>query len=473
MKKQASLFSNTAVLGIMAFFSKAMTFLLMPFYTARLSPADFGQADLLISTALFLLPFVSLNMPEAVFRFVAGGERDKKEVITVGVALLLLGVGMFLCLFPLLMSSEVLSRYRYHLLFYVIASLSRSFLAHLLRAEGKYFVYAVQQFACALLTVLLQIFLLSGAYPGAGGYLLGVILGDSLVFFVLLLVLRPWRYISVAWIGRGGMRVLLFYALPLIPTAVLWWITSISDRYFLLHYHGSEAMGLYAAASRIPTALTFFVGIFLEAWQYTAIGVGEGTRGVRYGQIYSMLLPVGIAGAAAMLCMMYPVKTVVYAPEYGAVTQFIPLLTLAALFSAFSSFFSSVYTVTLKSSSSLWTALIGAALNLLLNAWLIPSLGGIGASLATLLSYFTIFLLRALHTGHYVAFSRHWGKLTLSLSYLSLAALAVTCGEYGVSLLPAVLSVVPFGMEIFDIFQLLFGKAAHFMKKRPKMTNKY
>ena len=473
MKAQSSLFKNTALLGVAAFLGKAVTFLCMPFYTAALSPADFGTADILVSTALLLLPFVSLNMPEAVFRFLAGGEREEREVLTTAMLLVALGIIAFALLLPLTSSFALLSRYRYYLFFYVLASLLRNLFSQVLRARGQYGAYAVQQLACALLTVLLQLLLLWGADMGASGYVLGVILGDGTVALALLLYLRPWRRLSFGAINRRGAGKLLSYALPLMPTAVLWWVTSISDRYFLLHYYGTAVMGIYAAASRIPVALTFFMGIFLEAWHYTAIGTGQGQRAMRYGQVYGHLLAVGVFALALMLAGLYPAVQVVYAPEYREVITIIPFLALSALFSVLSNFFSSIYSVHLRSGASLLTALFGAVLNFVLNFLLIPRFGGVGAAIATLLSYFAVFFLRAWHTRSYLAFPRHAAKLLISGGYLILAALCVLFGEYLLALLPSVLAPMPFSLEGIDLLALLAQRVCHIFKKRPKTANRY
>ena len=91
MKRQESLFSNTVILSVAAMLSKATVFFLMPFYTAYLTPADFGNADVLVGTALLLLPFVSLNMPEAIFRFFADNRCEKREFFSAGVLLMAIG----------------------------------------------------------------------------------------------------------------------------------------------------------------------------------------------------------------------------------------------------------------------------------------------------------------------------------------------------------------------------------------------
>lgn len=473
MKKNDALFSNTVVLGVAAVLSKATVFFLMPFYTAHLSPAEFGAADVLVGTALLLLPFVSLNMPEAAFRFVAGEQYEKREILSVSSLFLLLGAVLFFLLLPLTAHSSLLFAYRGYLFFYVLASLGRSFLAHLLRAQGNYMLYAAQQVLCALLTVLLQIFFLAVLQRGAGGYLLGVILADATVFFCLLPILRPWRFVSPCAIKAAVAKKMLRYSLPLIPTAVLWWITSASDRYILLHYHGAALTGLYAAASRIPSVLTFLVGVFLEAWQYSAISTREGDRAARYGRIYSILLPVAIVGAAGVLVVTYPLISIIYAPEYRGAVAFVPFLTVSALFSVLSSFLGSIYVVKLKSSASLITALFGACLNIALNFLLIGRFGGVGAAFATLVAYFAVFFVRILHSRRYLCFSHHIVKFTVSVLFLLLAAFAVMREGYVIALLPAMLSPLPFVFEIIDGISLFWGKLIDWRKKRQKQTKGY
>ena len=71
--------------------------------------------------------------------------------------------------------------------------------------------------------------------------------------------------------------------------------------------------------------------------------------------------------------------------EYFDAWQFVPVLCLAMVFAAFSTFLSSVYVVLKKSSLSFWTVLLGAGSNVILTLILIPRIGVMGAALATLI----------------------------------------------------------------------------------------
>ena len=169
MQKKPGLMKNTIILGVTSFLSKGVSFFLMPLYTACLSPAEFGVADILISTAVLLLPLLSLNAPEAVFRFIAGGEK-RGEV---------LGAALLLLLLPLFSGFSVFSDHLFLFFCYLVCAGAHSFAAHLVRAGGDYFLYSVQQLFCTLLTVFLELLFLPILSLGIRGYLSAILLADA------------------------------------------------------------------------------------------------------------------------------------------------------------------------------------------------------------------------------------------------------------------------------------------------------
>ena len=93
------LFSNTLILGIGTFCSKALTILLMPLYTSYLTQGEYGIVDLLVQAANLLIPLVSLGINNAVLRFGMDGETDRRAVLSTGLAVDLIGFAVFLLFF--------------------------------------------------------------------------------------------------------------------------------------------------------------------------------------------------------------------------------------------------------------------------------------------------------------------------------------------------------------------------------------
>ena len=95
--------------------------------------------------------------------------------------------------------------------------------------------------------------------------------------------------------------------------------------------------------------------------------------------------------------------------------KYVPLLSGSMVYTAFVSFTGTVYVVNKKSGISFITALVGAATNIALNFILIPSpLGVQGAAIATVTSYFIVFVIRAFNVRKYIPFKMRGLQVTLN-----------------------------------------------------------
>ena len=81
MSKSSYLIKNMGILTISNFSSKILVFLLVPLYTSVLSTKEYGTYDLAVSTATLLYPILTLNIVDAVMRFLMDKESDKKAII--------------------------------------------------------------------------------------------------------------------------------------------------------------------------------------------------------------------------------------------------------------------------------------------------------------------------------------------------------------------------------------------------------
>ena len=139
----------------------------------------------------------------------------------------------------------------------------------------------------------------------------------------------------------GIIRQMLRYSAPLIPTSALWWSIAYFDRFLLLSYHGAALIGLYAAAGRIPSLLTFGAGIFFEAWQFTALRAPEEQRAALFERIYGMLSAGLVALALALILSSRLLVGVIFASDFADAALYVPFLIVGAVFSALSSFLGS------------------------------------------------------------------------------------------------------------------------------------
>lgn len=405
MGRYKKLFSNTLILAVGTFGSKFLVFFMMPLYTACLAPEEYSIADLISQTANLLIPFACAGIAEGVFRFAMEDNEDKRSVFSSGLFVLFAMSGIFLLLSPLLSLYKMLDSYVWLVVLYVLAANLHSIVAQYIRAKGQMSLFSIGGILGTSLTIAFNLIFLLGFDMGVTGYVLSVILGDILVTVFLVLVSGVWRDAGIHSVKKAKMLELLKYSVPMIPTTIFWWVTSVSDRFLLIAMKGSEINGLYAAAYKAPTLLTLFCTVFIEAWQFSAVSEkDEAERSAFFTRVFAGFQGLIFMAASALVLLSVPVTKILLADGYFESWQYIPPLALAMAYSALVTFLGSVYMVRKKSVYSFLTAAVGAAVNIVFNLLLIPKYSAMGAALATFISYFVVLLIRGVHTVRLVKF---------------------------------------------------------------------
>ena len=406
MGRYKRLLSNTVILGAGTFTSKVLVFLLMPLYTALLSTQEFGTADILTQTANLLMPLAALGISDGLFRFALDAEPDRRKRIF-GSALLVIALGALplALLVQLLGLFEIYSGYVWLVLAYICAANLHAVCANYLRACNRTVAFAVQGIANTALTIALNVLFLVGLDMGVTGYVLSVVVSDLTVTAVMFLVCKLYGEIDVKRIDKALIKDMLKFSLPYIPTTLMWMITSVSDRFIVTAFSGAAENGLYAAAYKLPTVILLAGGVFMEAWQFSSVNdATEEERSKFFGDVYRNYLAIIFIGTAMLIALSKVLTVLLLDDAYYISWKYVPVLAIAMIFSALSSFMGSVYFLEKRSMRSMVTAAVGAIINIALNFLLIPSQGAMGAAIATAVSYAVVYAIRAYDTEKYLRF---------------------------------------------------------------------
>ena len=415
--KYKNLVSNTLILGLGVFASKFLVFLMMPLYTGILSPGEYNLADLISQAANLIMPLACIGITDGVFRFTLDGERNRKSVLSSGLAILLCVGALFVALSPLISLIDYFSSYSLLIAAYVISANLHSLCAQYVRACNRTKLFAVQGILNTALVIALNVLLLVVFKLGVLGYVLSVVISDFLISIFLLVVGGVAKDIDPREIKKETVTSLVKYSVPMIPATIFWWITSVSDRYMVTFMRSELESGLYTAAYKIPTMLALVSNVFIEAWQYSAVSEKEG-REKFFGKVFEYYQAIIFVASGAMIALSQIFIIVLCADSYYEAWRFIPVLTISAVFSGFTAFFGSIYLVKKKSVLTFVTSMTGAIVNIALNLLLIPELGAQGAAIATTVSYATVFVIRAINTRKYVRFSLHTVRMLINLLIL-------------------------------------------------------
>lgn len=397
------LFKNIGILTISNFASKILVFLLVPLYTSILSTDEVGIYDLVVSTVSLLYPILTANIVDAVMRFSMDKANSKEEIISVairfiGVSWLVGGVTLLilrsLSIVPQIEGYEILI-FAYFT-FYILYQLLLQFSKGIERVSDMGIAGVISTVAMLGSNILFFVVFRFGL----SGFFLANILAQVLPVIFLSIRLRFWSFIDFKKINKSLQREMLIYCIPLIATTIGWWVNSTSDKYVVAIMVGVGANGLLSVAYKIPQIINTLQGIFVQAWQISAIKeYGENDTAVFYGHTFSYVNLLMCAACSWLIILTKPIGHLLYQKDFFFAWQYVPFLLVSCVLNSASSFLGPILAAKKDSKSMALSAVYGASVNVVLNIILVYLIGVQGATIATVISSFIIYCVRKTAVG--------------------------------------------------------------------------
>jgi len=408
--------------------SSAISFFMLPLYTRMLTTSDYGQLDILQTTISLLIPLITFQAVEAVFRYSVDMRENKSasSVLMNGILLCLFGMLISLLLFPVFARIEPFSTYL--LFFYLILffSMMNGVLKQFVRGLGKIKIFVVSDLAYTASFVTFNIIFLVYLKMGLKGYFLSMVLAHLITTFILLVFGSVFKYLNFKSFDKSFMKTMLIYSIPLIPNGLMWWVMNVSDRYILTYFLGFDATGIYSVSYKFPSLITLMNSIFFMAWQLSAMQeYGKEGYDNFYKNIFGVLSSFLLLITAVVLLILKPLMSVFVADAFYESWKYVPLLLVGTVFQAFSSFFGTNYTASKKTKGAFTTSVYGAIVNIGINLLLIPIWGIQAAAFSTMLAYLTMWLLRLFDTKKFVKIKIDWKSLIFSIVLIGIQILGL------------------------------------------------
>lgn len=431
MNKYQKLAGNTIIFAIGSFGAKFLSFFLIRLYTGCLTNEEYSTADLLYQAVNVLYPIVTMSMADAVIRFGMDKGYDKRSVYTSAITATVIGLAALALLAPLFNFTDMYGGYSFLLYVYCYFSSFRQIASNFVRAKGHVKLFALDGILSTLTIVICNVIFLVAFKMGVTGYILSIIISDVLSFTGLTIVAGLHKYLDFKYFSKKIFKDMLKYSAPLIPTYVLWWITSSSDRWFVISMRGDAENGIYSASYKIPSLLMMFTTLFFQAWQMSAIeNRNDSGLAKFYTKIYGAYSSMLMIAAAGVIMLVKPLTYLLVDndPEKNFVYgyHYTPILVIAMVFQCLCQFTSSVYNVRKKSVNSMLTSLIAAVVNVILNFLLVPDFGATGAAIATAAAYASCFVIRIFDVRKMIPFKASHLRMIINtavISYMAFAAI--------------------------------------------------
>jgi len=392
---------HSVVYGLGGLVSRILAVLLLPLYTRYLSPSDYGKVETLIALTTVVGIALSAGIGSAFFRFYFDSPEPaaRRRVLRtsfwfiMGMATLGLVVGVALAsdisqlLFGTSKDAELVAASFVGLW----AGMNWTQLTNLFRVEERSAAFVSASIANILVTVGATLILVVALDKGPIGVIVGNFTGTLAVYAVLVLYRREQLGLEF---DRDLLRRMNTFGLPLVPSALFLWVTNFSDRIFLVKLADVHEVGLYSVGVRIASALVLLLTAFRLAWPAFAYSIDDDAAARRtyaYVLTYLVVVTTWVATGLALLSP-WIVRWITSKPDYESASRVVGPLAFSTV--AFAGYMVVAIGVGRSRRTQFNWVVTGAAamVNIALNLILIPPYGMMGAAIATIAAYTTMFL---------------------------------------------------------------------------------
>ncbi len=461
--KYKYLAENTALFAISSFLSKFISFLMVPLYTGVLTTYEYGVADLIATTVTLLLPILTLSVIEAVMRFSLTDEEDKASIFSSTLVAIIFSIILCFLLKPLIVRISIdLNKYFIYFWFLFATTTFEQMFFKFCKGLEKVKICAFNALIVVLTTVLLNILFLVVFKFGIYGYLTAMILSKLVSSVYLFCAGRLWEYISIRKIDKKLLKGMLKYSIPLIPTTVAWWVNTTADRYIIIAMVGTAANGLYSAGNKLPSLLSIFTGIFLQAWQISGVKeFDEDDYSAFYSNIYCAYVAIMTVGCSFIILISPIISKILFQKSFYSAWVFTPYLLIGTVFSGLCGILATPFNASKNNSSLVISTGAGAVINIVLNFFMIKRMGAIGAAIATAISFVTVWVIRYYTAQKICRFNGNFKKNIIIFMLLFVQAIYMSCEFQQMYIVSAVICCI----IVFLNRELLFQGLNLIMKK--------
>ncbi len=454
--KHSLIYFSTVVAG------QGLAFLLLPFVTRAMTPAEYGDYSLALAVSTLVGMFTSAWLRNVSMRLyfdardagrtrgfylsIATVQASAFTVVFTATTVVLSFVGASPVPTDVMISAGIAT---------VLGDLM-VFTTMLLRAEQRSTAFAASEITSGAVRFASTLAGLALGFNTANMLFYATSLGLAIALGIA--ITRLWQSL------QGPTEFTWELALPVIrhgpaalPFSVADWAERLADRLILEHFFDSAVVGIYTVGYTIGERTVGLLerAVFMMAWPgIISAWQNDGRSGARKAIADAQWFNGWFTSGPTVLLVVYGPQLLMLfvGAEYHDAANLVPIVAVSMWLNGQSTYVNRHMELTKRFGQLSTVRSIGAVVNVVLNVVLIPRLGMQGAALATLGSRALTFLIFMVMRDR-------------SITPLPLAPFLVTAGWAGGSLLVA--QLVPGGLLIeCAVVVLLYGPAALYALRR-------
>lgn len=267
---EKDLIKSFLVYGVGDAFSKLVPFLLLPFFTEVLIPAEYGVLEIINTIILILAVLGRLQLDTSLQRFYYE-EKNQQHIVST-LFWIISFISIILATIVFIFSQELstvifetdIHSYLIKLACIVVVLMNiNSYFSIVCRYLNLPIHFAVITFAGVLLNGLLALYLVYYLKIGLTGILYGQILGFFVTSCLFMLICK--KYIRFNFVKALFDKSLKF-SLPSFPAAILAVFNTHINKFLILYFLTEASVGIYSIALSIGSGVNIVVGAFSLVW---------------------------------------------------------------------------------------------------------------------------------------------------------------------------------------------------------------
>jgi O-antigen/teichoic acid export membrane protein len=469
------LVNNTIIYTFGNILPKISGFVLLPLYTYYLSPSEYGIVMSMQAFMIVMQIFITLGIERSLYRIYYDypTQQEKAELIgTVSVLILtiaLIVTGLLLCFknqIGLVYKNIPFSPYYIYTFIIAIMSAGTVLPKIYLQIIGSAKSYVLLSIIQTIVVNLFALYYVIKIGSGASGYLEGQMYG---------MVVQLPIYVAITWkISIFKIRIryainAMKFSIPMIPTLISAWAMSLVDRMFIERYYSLEDVGIYSLAFKVSSIVILVSTAMSKAYSpyYFSIANTKSYSDAKnmLSKTNTLYVLIVLLFCGIISLFSNEIISILFEHEYSGASEIIPLLMLSFAFSQSLGVVNLSYYQSKNTSKLMIIMLASAVLNITANYILTPQYGMVGASLAKIISYVSLFIVQYYNARKYYYIPFKWNIiislfLLLIIIYmvfivLNIGSMVVVIGAK-IFILAAVLTVLyaKYKKEIIEMFDI-------------------
>lgn len=423
---------------------KLVSFLLLPLYTNKLSPDQFGSYDFVMTIINLIAPIAFFQIWDGMYRYAFDYEKkqDKQNVITNSIIICLFGCAIYFALFSLAQHFFEFQYFEYIIIYgllyalnYLYTYTARIFLAN------KLFVFS--GVIGTLTTALLNIAFIVGLGWDIKSIYVSSIIGIIIQLLIIELKVGVLRHFRISKTDYAIIVQMIKFSFPLCLATISYWLLSGYTKFLIINFNGDSANGIYAIANKLSSMITLLVSVLQFAWNEAAyLMTNESERKKNY-PIFIDIMTTGVAyGVAIFILVSKVIFPYVISDQYNEAIYLVPATVIGVGANSLAGFLGTLFMTEKKTNYILISTLLSSLVNIILGYFATKYYGVYGAAVVLALSFVILMVLRLTKLKRMYDINLKAVKLASLLSVIAISTLAFFLLDSNIEIIVVILIII-------------------------------